>query len=115
MSPQVQNGAIKSYFEDLESWKAIDDHTVVFRWKKPYYNAIDSTLSLFTFITKKRRVGRISMPKPSRNLPIPLIWHAERHQQSRLLVFATRTSRLRATSVASRLCGPSSGPQKKLR
>lgn len=46
MSPQVQNGAIKSYFEDLESWKAIDDHTVVFRWKKPYYNAIDSTLSL---------------------------------------------------------------------
>lgn len=46
MNPQVQNGFIKSYFEDLESWKAVDDHTVVLRWKKPYYNALDSTLSL---------------------------------------------------------------------
>lgn len=46
INPQVQNAFIKSYFEDFESIEAIDDYTVVVRWKQPYYNALESTLSM---------------------------------------------------------------------
>ena len=34
MHPQVQNGFVKSYYQELESWKALDDYTLELRWKK---------------------------------------------------------------------------------
>src|SRR5690606_14757125 len=40
MNPQVENGFLKNYYEDLESWKAVDDYTFVLRWKKKTYNSI---------------------------------------------------------------------------
>lgn len=45
MNPQVQNGFMKNYFQDLESWKAVDDYTLVVRWKKKTYVSITATLS----------------------------------------------------------------------
>lgn len=44
--PQVENGFIKGYFEDLESWHAVDDHTIVLRWARKLYGNIETTLSL---------------------------------------------------------------------
>jgi peptide/nickel transport system substrate-binding protein len=32
--PQVQNGFLKNYYEELESWKALDDYTLEIKWKK---------------------------------------------------------------------------------
>jgi ABC-type transport system substrate-binding protein len=46
MNPQVENGFIKGYYEDLESWQALDDHTVLIRWKRKLYGNIEATLSL---------------------------------------------------------------------
>lgn len=46
MNPQVENGFMKNYYAELESWKAIDDHTVVIRWKKKQYLNVESTLSM---------------------------------------------------------------------
>jgi peptide/nickel transport system substrate-binding protein len=46
MHPQVENGFAKNYYEDLDSWEVVDDHTFTVRWKKPYYGAIDSTLGM---------------------------------------------------------------------
>jgi peptide/nickel transport system substrate-binding protein len=46
MNPQVENGFIKSYLQDLESWKALDDHTLVIRWKKRTYQSASVTLAL---------------------------------------------------------------------
>ena len=46
LNPQVQNGALKNYYAELESWKAIDDHTFVVRWKKKLYLNIESTLGI---------------------------------------------------------------------
>jgi len=46
MNPQVQAAPLRSYFEDLDSWKMINDYTILIHWKRPYYNSIDSTLSL---------------------------------------------------------------------
>ncbi|HVU04260.1 MAG TPA: ABC transporter substrate-binding protein [Polyangiaceae bacterium] len=46
MNPQVSNGFIKNYFKELESWKAVDEHTVVVRWKKKEYLNVETTLSI---------------------------------------------------------------------
>jgi peptide/nickel transport system substrate-binding protein len=44
MHPQVQNGWLKSYFEQLASWKALDDHTLQVRWKKTENGNVEQTL-----------------------------------------------------------------------
>ena len=45
LNPQVENGALKNYYEDLDSWEVIDDYTIVIRWKKKLYLSVASTLS----------------------------------------------------------------------
>jgi peptide/nickel transport system substrate-binding protein len=42
--PQVQNGFAKSYYEQLESWKALDDYTLEVRWKKTEEGNVEQTL-----------------------------------------------------------------------
>ena len=42
--PQVQNGFLKNYFEQLESWKALDDYTFQVRWKKTEAGNVEQTL-----------------------------------------------------------------------
>lgn len=46
MNPQVENGFMKNYYEELESFRAVDDLTVVIRWKKKQYLNLESTLSI---------------------------------------------------------------------
>lgn len=46
MHPQVQNGFIKSYFTELESWKALDDYTLQIKWKKTENGNVEQTLLL---------------------------------------------------------------------
>jgi peptide/nickel transport system substrate-binding protein len=46
LNPQVENGFAKNYYVDLESWKAVDDHTLVLRWKKKTYTSIAQSLGL---------------------------------------------------------------------
>jgi peptide/nickel transport system substrate-binding protein len=45
-NPQVANGFLKNFFKELESWKAVDDTTLVVRWKKKEYLNVETTLSL---------------------------------------------------------------------
>ena len=44
MHPQVQNGYLKNYFEQLASWKAIDDYTLQVKWKKTEAGNVEQTL-----------------------------------------------------------------------
>jgi peptide/nickel transport system substrate-binding protein len=44
--PQVENGFAKSYFQDLESYEAIDDHTLVVRWKRKLYGNLGISLGM---------------------------------------------------------------------
>lgn len=44
LNPQVENGATKNYYTDLESWKALDNYTLVVRWKKRVFHSVDYTL-----------------------------------------------------------------------
>ncbi len=46
MHPQVENGFLKSYYEHLSSWEALDDYTVRLRWGKKLYTNIASTLGI---------------------------------------------------------------------
>ncbi len=46
LNPQVENGALKNYYKDLESWKALSDHVLEVRWKKKLYSSVTATLSL---------------------------------------------------------------------
>ncbi len=46
MNPQVEAAHQRNYFKDLESYRALDDYTVVLKWKKKTYNAISATLGL---------------------------------------------------------------------
>lgn len=45
-NPSVENGFGKSVYQDLDSWKALDAHTLVLRWKKRNYSNIDASLGL---------------------------------------------------------------------
>jgi ABC-type transport system substrate-binding protein len=47
MNPQVEASVLRSYFAELESWKAVDPHTVVIRWKKKLYTNVEATLSMW--------------------------------------------------------------------
>lgn len=46
MNPQVENAFLKNYYEQLESWKAVNRYTVVIRWKKKQYTNLAATLEL---------------------------------------------------------------------
>src|SRR5688572_9286634 len=46
MNPQVENGFIKNYYADLESWRAVDDYTFVMRWKKKLYTNISFSIGI---------------------------------------------------------------------
>lgn len=43
-NPQVENGSNKNYYSDLESWQAIDDYTLVMRWKRRVFHATDYSI-----------------------------------------------------------------------
>ena len=45
-NPQVENGFLKNYYEDLEKVEAIDKYTFVVHWKKKTYQSISFTLQL---------------------------------------------------------------------
>lgn len=46
LNPQVESGALKNYYEDVESYKAVDEHTLVVRWKKKTFQSLSFTLGL---------------------------------------------------------------------
>jgi ABC-type transport system substrate-binding protein len=46
LNPQVQNGFTKSYYQDVESYRAVDDYTLVVRWKTKTYQSLSATLGL---------------------------------------------------------------------
>jgi peptide/nickel transport system substrate-binding protein len=45
-NPQVQNGFIKSYYQELASWKALDDYTLQLKWKKKQALNVEFSLSI---------------------------------------------------------------------
>jgi ABC-type transport system substrate-binding protein len=45
LDPQVQNGFIKSYFQELASWKALDDYTLQLKWNKTQALNVEQSLT----------------------------------------------------------------------
>ena len=73
--PKVECGAIRNYYEDVESAKALDDFTLVVRWKKKLYGNLSSTLGagpLPRFIYKFNEDGS---PIPQETLGIKFNQH----------------------------------------
>lgn len=48
MDETVKAAHVRSYFEELESYTAPDEHTVVFKWKQPYFLALEEPLGSLT-------------------------------------------------------------------
>lgn len=46
LNPQVENGFIRSYFEDVEKAEALDKYTLRVRWKKKTYQSLEQTLGM---------------------------------------------------------------------
>ena len=40
LHPQVENGFIKGYYADIDSWEALDDYTFQVRWKRSLYGNV---------------------------------------------------------------------------
>jgi peptide/nickel transport system substrate-binding protein len=77
MNPQVENGATKSYYSELESYKAIDDYTFVVRWKKKQYLNISNTIGLGPvpeFLYSRDEDGR-PIPKETLGLKFNQHWY----------------------------------------
>ena len=45
-NPEVNAGALRSYFQDLDSIKAVNDHELELVWKKEYFRSLEMSLSL---------------------------------------------------------------------
>ncbi len=77
MNPQVENGFLKNYYEDLESWKAVDDYTFVLRWKKKTYNSISFSLGAWAlpkFLYAYSEAGE-ALPKETIGLRFNQHWY----------------------------------------
>lgn len=46
-NPQVEAGALKSYYEDFESATVVDKYTFKVRWKRKTYNSLDFTIGVY--------------------------------------------------------------------
>ncbi len=46
LNPQVESGPTRNYYAELETWKAVDDYTLVLRWKKKQFTNLDQSLAL---------------------------------------------------------------------
>jgi ABC-type transport system substrate-binding protein len=46
LDPQVDNGALKNYYADVQDWEVVDDHILVVRWKRKVYTSVTATLGL---------------------------------------------------------------------
>lgn len=46
-NPQVEAGALKSYYEDLEKAWVVDDLTYKVKWKKKIYHSMDFTIGVY--------------------------------------------------------------------
>ena len=46
MNPQVENGCVKNYYQDLESWEAKGDYILVVRWKRKVQLSKSTSLQL---------------------------------------------------------------------
>ncbi|HEY3496488.1 MAG TPA: ABC transporter substrate-binding protein [Polyangiaceae bacterium] len=45
LNPAVQSGPFRNYFQDLESWKAVDPLTLVLRWKKKQFTNLSFSIA----------------------------------------------------------------------
>jgi ABC-type transport system substrate-binding protein len=46
LNPQVESGPARNYYQELESWKALDDHTLELFWKKKQFTNLAQSLGL---------------------------------------------------------------------
>ena len=47
LNPQVQAAHSRNYYQDIESYKAIDDYTLQIRWKTKTYQSVAFTLEMY--------------------------------------------------------------------
>ena len=45
-NPEINAPHLRNYYEDLERIEVIDDDEFIVHWEKPYFNSLDSTLTL---------------------------------------------------------------------
>jgi peptide/nickel transport system substrate-binding protein len=45
LDPAVQSGPLRNYFQELESWKAVDPLTLVLRWKKKQFTNLSFSIA----------------------------------------------------------------------
>jgi peptide/nickel transport system substrate-binding protein len=46
LNPQVESGPTRNYYQELESWKALDDYTLELLWKKKQFTNLAQSLLL---------------------------------------------------------------------
>ncbi|MDQ7825520.1 MAG: ABC transporter substrate-binding protein [Candidatus Eremiobacteraeota bacterium] len=77
LNNQVECSHLRNYYEDLDYVKIIDDHTVIFKWKKKTYNAMIFTIGLFPmpeFLYAYDEDGK-PFPKEIRGLKFNSHWY----------------------------------------
>ncbi|MDP7422706.1 MAG: ABC transporter substrate-binding protein [bacterium] len=46
LNPQVEAASLRNYYQDIESVKVLDDHTIQIRWQKKIFHSVSSTLGV---------------------------------------------------------------------
>jgi len=79
-NPQVENGSLKNYYQDLESWRVVDDHTLVVRWKKTFCGAVEYTLGIPVLPEFLYAYGEDGMRFPHETLGVRFNQHWYNHR-----------------------------------
>lgn len=77
LDPQVQNGFAKSYYAELGSWKALDDHTLQLRWNKTQAGNVEQSMLLIPypeFLYAHREDGS-EIPRATLGLELNQHWY----------------------------------------
>jgi peptide/nickel transport system substrate-binding protein len=77
LNPQVQAGRWKNFYAGLESYKAIDDRTLVVRWKRKEYLNLTATMGLWAtprFLYAYDEAGK-ALPKETLGMRFNQHWY----------------------------------------
>ncbi len=77
LNPQVESGPNRNYYAELESWKALDAHTLVLRWKKKLFTNLAQSLGLAAmpkFLYSRDENG-VPFPKETRGTRFNQHWY----------------------------------------
>jgi peptide/nickel transport system substrate-binding protein len=75
LNPQVESGPARNYYQELYTWKALDEHTLELVWKKKQFTNLEQSLALMPLPKFLYTVDQGGKPFPKETLGLRFNQH----------------------------------------